>query len=307
MKTRQRGVAIIIAMTVVAMAALAAVAIVASQSTWARHSELAADHVQAQILVRAGVDWTRAVLSDDRHLSNVDHLSEPWALRLPPIPVENGNVEGYIEDQQGLFNLNNLVTDGKVNLIQLANFRRLLSLLSLSPEIADALVDWMDADSELFSLDGAEDEYYAAMPSPDLAANQALADVDELERVRGFDAAVLARLRPFVTALPPSTPGTSVNANTASAEILAAVVDGMDLDSARALVAQRNRLYFRDAADIVSRLPRGASVGRDVLGVSSDYFKATLRATLGVTEASGTVLLARKTAGWPVIVWGKYL
>ena len=48
----------------------------------------------------------------------------------------------------------------------------------------------------------------------------------ELALVRGFDDGVRARLRPFVTALPRFT---AVNANTASPEVLAAVVEGLGL------------------------------------------------------------------------------
>jgi general secretion pathway protein K len=141
-------VAIVLAMSVVALAAMAATAMMVTQSTWSRQSELAAAHVQAQTLVQAGVDWSRAVLSDDRRRSNIDHLGEPWALRLPPMSVESGELAGYIEDQQGLFNLNNLVRDGKVNLAQLAHFQRLLSTLGLPVALADTLADWLDADSE---------------------------------------------------------------------------------------------------------------------------------------------------------------
>ena len=61
MRSRQRGVAIVLAMSVVALAAMAAVGILVSQSTWARHSELASGHAQAQQLARAGIDWARAV------------------------------------------------------------------------------------------------------------------------------------------------------------------------------------------------------------------------------------------------------
>ena len=78
----QRGVAVVLAMGVAALAAMAATAMMLSQSTWARHSELSTDRIQAQLVVKAGVDWARAVLSDDRRSSTVDHLGEPWALRL---------------------------------------------------------------------------------------------------------------------------------------------------------------------------------------------------------------------------------
>ena len=303
MRVRQQGVAIVLAMSVVALAALAATAMMVTQSTWSRQVELTAGHGQAQLLIQAGLDWARAVLSDDRRSSNVDHLGEPWALQLPPIPVENGSLVGHIEDQQGKFNLNNLLKGGKVNLAQLAHFRRLLSILALPPALADALADWIDADNEPQPQDGAEDAYYLSLQPPYLAANRLLIDVAELALVRGFDDNVRARLRPFVTALPRFT---AVNANTASPEVLAAVVEGLDLDGARALIAQRERAYFRNWSDFFNQLPPGLIVPTENISVSSDYFIATTRITIGGAQARGSALLARENAGWPAVVWRKY-
>jgi general secretion pathway protein K len=303
MSAKQRGVAIVLAMGVVALAAMAATAMMLAQSTWARESELTADHVQAQALIQSGVDWSRAVLGDDRRSNSVDHLGEPWALRLPPMPVENGELTGDIADQQGLFNLNNLVKGGQVNLAQLAHFQRLLSLLGLPSALAGALVDWIDSDSEPQPQGGAEDETYLALRPPYLAANQPLTDLAELALVRGFDDGVRARLRPFVTALPSFT---AVNANTASPEVLAAVVQGLGLDGARALVAQRERAYFRDLPDLLGQLPMGVLVATEDISFSSDYFMATLRVSVGGAQARGVALLARgNTGGWPAIVWRK--
>ena len=294
--------AIVLAMGVVALAATAATAIMITQSTWSRESELTTDHVQAQAVIQAGVDWSRAVLGNDRRSNSVDHLGEPWALRLPPMPVENGELASYIEDQQGLFNLNNLVKGGKVNLAQLAHFQRLLFLLGLPTELAGALVDWIDADSEPQPQGGAEDDFYLALQPPYLAANRPLTDVVELALVRGFDDGVRARLRPFVTALPRFT---AVNANTASPEVLAAVVEGLGLDSARAIVAQRERAYFRSFDEFFRQLPPGLIVLTENISVSSDYFMVTLRVTIAGARARGLVLLAREDAGWPAIVWRK--
>ncbi|UCF74369.1 MAG: type II secretion system minor pseudopilin GspK [Betaproteobacteria bacterium] len=304
MKTRQRGVAIVLAMGVVAFAAMAATAIMVSQSTWSRRAELTASHVQAQAVLQAGADWARALLSDDRRISNLDHLGEPWALKLPPMRVENGELLGKIEDQQGAFNLNNLVTEGKINLTQLATFRRLLAILGLPDELGDALADWIDEDNQPQPRSGAEDAYYLSLDPPYLAANRPLTDVDELALVRGFDVNVRARLRPYVAALPGSRP---VNVNTASPEVLAAVIEGLDLGGAEVLVAQRDRAYYRSVDDFVRRLPSGTEPGANQLSVSSDYFLATLRVTIGGAQARGKALLARGAAGWPAIVWRKYL
>jgi general secretion pathway protein K len=274
MKTRQRGVAVVLAMGVVALAAIAAAAMLASASTWSRHAELSAEHVQAQALVQAGVDWSRALLYDDRRLSNVDHLGEPWAMRLPPVPVDNGELAGQINDQQAAFNLNNVFSGGKPSPPQVLQLRRLLQILGLPEALADSYV----------------------------AAGRPLTDSAELALLPGFDEAVRARLRPFVTALPRFT---AVNVNTASPEVLAAVVEGLDLDAARELVAQRGRAYFRNRAEFLAQLPPGAVAGND-LATASEFFQANVRVTIGAAQARGSALLQRVGSGWPVVVWRKY-
>ena len=303
MRDRQQGVAIVLALTVVALAALAVTAMMVSQSIWSRRVELTAAHAQARQLVQAGLDWGRAVLSDDRRTSTVDYLGEPWALRLPPIPVDNGSLTGRIEDQQGKFNLNNLLKGGKLDLAQLDHFRRLLAILGLPPALAGSLADWIDADSEPQPQGGAEDAYYLSLPSPHLAANRPLIDVAELALVRGFDDGVRARLRPFVTALPRFTP---VNVNTAPPEVIAAMIDGLSLDDARVLVARRDQAYFHNLPDFFGQLPQGLNVPPNNLSVSSDFFLVTMQVTIGAAQARGVALLDRENDGWPAIIWRKY-
>lgn len=280
MRTKQRGIAIVLAMGVVALAALTASAMITSQSTWSRQLELTAGRAQAQYLLQGGLDWARALLSDDYRASTVDHLGEPWAMRLPPIVVENGNLVGHIEDQQARFNLNNLLKNGRLNAAQLAAFRRLLPILAMPLTLADSLAEWFEA------------------------GGRPLVDVAELAVVPGFDDGVRTRLRLFVTALPRYT---AVNPNTATPEVLAAVIEGLGLDEARTLVAQRERAYFRNYAEFFGQLPRGLTVPTENIALNSDYFLATLRVTIGGAQARGVALLARgKAGGWPAIVWRKY-
>lgn len=304
MNARPNGVAIVLAMGVVAMAAMAATAIMITQSTWSRASELEAGHMQAQVVLQAGVDWSRAVLTYDLRMGDVDHLGEPWALRLPAMPVENGELIGFIEDQQARFNLNNLVKNGKVSPAQLACFQRLLATLELPAALAYTLADWIDTDSELQPQGGAEDATYLAMPAPYLAANRPLIDLGELALVQGFNEGVIARLRPFVSALPRFT---AINANTASAEVLAAVIEELGLDGARDLVARRDQAYFRSFDEFFKQLPPGLVVPTENITVSSSFFLATLRVTIADAQARGAALLLREATGWPAVVWHKTL
>jgi general secretion pathway protein K len=298
----QRGAAIIVAMGVLALAAIAATAIVSTQSVWAREHEIRAAHAQARALTRGGLDWARAVLADDRRTSRVDHYGEAWAVRVPAMTYENAEVGGEIVDQQGLFNLNNLVRDGAVSLPHLRQFRRLLDVLALSPHLADALVDWLDRDFEPRGANGAEDRYYQALESPYLAANAPIADMTELALVRGFDDATRARLQPFVTALPKRT---SVNVNTAPPEVLSAVIEDMDLSEARALAAQRELAWFRDLADFTRALGPAHTIAPQDISVSSDYFAAVIYARVGDARARADAMLAREDAGWPDVLWRK--
>jgi general secretion pathway protein K len=298
----QRGVAIVLAMGIAAIAAMAATAMMMSQSLWVRHSELSSDRTQAQLVVKAGVDWARAVLSDDRRSSTVDHLGEPWALRLPPMPVENGKLAGHIDDQQGRYNLNNLVRNGQVNSAQLAHFQKLLSILGLPAALADTLADWLDADNEPQPRGGAEDAEYLALATPYLAANRPLSDVAELALVKGYDEDVRKRLAPFVTALPRFTP---VNANTAPPEVLTAVISGLSLIEARSLASRRDRTYARDRSEFRRLLPPDTTFADEDITVSSDFFLARVQVTMGSSQASGSALLVRQGNTWPVVVWRK--
>ena len=83
-------------------------------------------------------------------------------------------------------------------------------------------------------------------------------------------------------------------------------VDGLDLDDARALVAQRERAYFRNLAEFIVQLPAGAAVDGHDITTGSDYFMASVRVTIGGAQARGAALLARDAASWPAVVWRRY-
>jgi general secretion pathway protein K len=200
-------------------------------------------------------------------------------MRLPPVPLDNGELAGQIDDQQGLFNLNNLVRGAAADPGHVAQFRRLLEILGLPDALAEAVRDRR------------------------LQLERPLIDIDELAAVPGFDAAVRARLRPFVTALPRFT---ALNVNTAPPEVLAAVVRDLDLDDARALTAQRSRAYFRNLTEFLAQLPPGAVADGNDVATASQFFQANVRVTIGEAQARGSALLARAQAGWPTVVWRKY-
>ncbi|BAN35149.1 general secretion pathway protein K [Sulfuricella denitrificans skB26] len=301
---RERGVALITVILIVALAASMAAFMAWQQQIWVRQVENLRDQAQAQAVARAAIDWARAVLADDARNNNVDHLGEKWASVLAPLPVENGQVTGSVADQQGLFNLNNLVRNGKASQTDLAIFQRLLELLALPVNLANAVVDWIDADSETTYPGGAEDFDYLAMDPSYRAANRMMVEVGNLYRVKGFAPEMVERLRPFVTALPEPTP---VNVNTAPAEVLAALFQDMSLGDAKALVEARKSSYFQDQADFRAHLPatKVTQIRDNDFSVNSRYFMVTSLANFGRAQSGYKALLARQGEKWPVVVWKK--
>jgi len=298
---RQQGVAIITAILIVALAASTASFIAWQQHLWIRQAENLQDQAQARTVARAGVDWARALLGDDLRQNAVDHLGEDWAVGVAGMPVEEGRISGNIADQQGLFNLNNLVRDGRASELDVEEFRRLLKLLELPPELADAVTDWIDADNDTRHPGGAEDIDYLRLEPAYRAANRPLTEVGGLIRVKGFDDAMVKRLRPYVTALPRYT---DLNVNTAPAEVLAAAIADLPLNEARDLVEARKGAHFKDKADFRARLPGHVKQLRlDDLNVRSQYFLATSRAAFGRVRVGFQVLLERDGAAWPRLVW----
>lgn len=305
MKRRQSGVAAITAILIVAVAASAATYMLAQQSATLNQAALVASRAQADLFAQAGLDWARGILAQDARSSSIDSLDEGWAQPIAGLPVERALVSGAIDDAQARFNLNNLVKDAKRSDADVKIFQRLLEVLGLNPELAWAVVDWIDVDGDLASPSGAEDPYYLGLPRPYRAANQAMVQVEELYRVRGFDAATVEKLRPFVTALPTRT---AVNANTASVEILAAVIPELSLDDARAIVQSRRARPFRDAGDLASRLKKAspASLANDI-GVSSQNFMVRILVAQDDVNVATEALVARGNNATTAIIWRRSL
>ena len=304
-RTRESGVAAITAVLIVAVAASAVALMLAQESATLDQATLVTSRAQADEYAQAGVDWARGVLAQDAQSgSAVDSLDEGWAQPMAALPVERAVVSGDIADEQGKFNLNNLVVAGHRSDDDVAIFRRLLVSVGLPAELSDAVVDWIDADSELASGAGAEDSYYLSLPRPYRAANQPMSQVEELYRVKGFDAAAVAKLTPYVTALPAAS-RTTINANTAPALVLAAVLPTIPREAIDAVVAKRIKKPFTTTTEISQWIaaidPRATTTALDV---KSGFFSVRVHVAQDDVEL-GTEALVERTAdaGKPAATW----
>ena len=171
---RSKGVALITAVLITAAIAIAAVAMAAQQTLDTRRTANIIDGDRSYVFALGVESWAMQILMRDRRNNQTDNLHEDWALRLPPITVEGAVVTGHIEDMQGRFNLNNLVKDDKVSPLDMQRFQRLLTVLGFDPNLADAVVDWIDTDSDVTQPAGAEDPQYLRATVPYRAANRPL-------------------------------------------------------------------------------------------------------------------------------------
>ena len=294
------GAAIILAMLIAALAAAVAVTVFADQQRWSRTVEHRRDQVQAQALVMAGVQWARQILDNDARHSDLDHLREPWAVPLPPIPLDNGEIRGAIVDAQARLNINALGDTGTSADIERQRIARLFAQRGGPTAALDAIADWIDTDA-LVRESGAEDAFYAAQPVPGLPADAPFVRVAELAPVKGVTARSLAAITPFTSALPAATP---VNVNTAPPEVLATIVDGLDTERLAALIADRATKPFASVSDFRSRLPKGASLSSEsALAVRSSNFYVTVEARQGETLARARALLRRSAGAPTAVVW----
>ncbi len=247
-----RGVALITAVLITALAGSVAAGLAWDSALDMRRTTVMLYRDQAVLVAMGAESWLQAILRQDLEDSETDHLGEVWASELPGLPIDGGEVFGYVEDLQGRFNINNLVGDnGQIDEPSLEQFRRLLLALGLDPRIAGIAADWIDADQEAEFPDGAEDSIYTGFIPPYRTANQMLSSASELAALEGIDKASLDILLPHVVALPGRT---AVNVNTATGPVLQSLSEDMTAADVERLLEERADAGFADMVNTFSSL-----------------------------------------------------
>jgi general secretion pathway protein K len=296
MSTRgtQRGVAILTAMLVVTIGTIIAVNLLWQATLDLRRTEAALAADQGLMFVQGAEAWAADILRQDQVDSpDSDHLGEPWATELPPLPVDGGVITGRLEDLQARFNLNNLIdVEGREDERSRLQLERLLTSLELDPALAGLIVDWLDPDVETHFPSGGEDAVYADTDPQYRTPNSMITTPSELLAVRGFDAESYAKLAPYVTALPI---GTKLNVNTASAVLLASLSDDLDSSTAESLIEERAEAEFVDIDATFEGLVEPETLRR-IDGVTQ-HFLLTATVTLGTNQLTMRSVLQRDASG----------
>jgi general secretion pathway protein K len=278
----QRGAALLLAMVILTLVTTLAAGMVWQQ--WRAIEVEAAERARAQAvwILNGALDWARLILREDARTPGTDHLGEPWAVPLAEarlstfLAADRSNtsddsgieafLSGSIEDAQSRYNLRNLLnSDGTIADDQVRVLQRLCATAGLPPGLAMTIAS------------GLRD----ARPGGDAAAAPISPRTVAQLAWLGIDAATIERLRPWVELLPAPPGGrTKINLNTAPREVLAAVIEGMDLGSAQRLVQHRERNPFKKLEDVLE-VVRQEQIDPRTMDVKSEFFIVRGRLRLG--------------------------
>ena len=290
----QRGAALLTAMIIVVLIVTLASSMVWQQ--WRAVQVEVAERARSQSawILSGALDWARLILREDARGTAVDHLGEPWAVPLAEarlstfLAADKNNTDdgpeaflsGSITDAQSRYNVTNLVDQAKgiVDPLEFAAFERLCQNLGVDSSVASLVAS------------GLRDALAPAGSGSNANAPLLPQSVAQLSWL-GVDAASLELLAPYIVVLPVVT---EVNVNTASAEVLVAVIKGNDHATAERLLQVRQRTPFEDMAKFAAQVPSLAPLAaRPLLSVKSDFFEVRGRLRLSDRVLEETSLLRR--------------
>lgn len=227
LRRRANGVALVVALLVVALATILVAALLdRGELAYARtRNALRAEQADAYAHGLEAYAIEALMLPRD----GPDTNQSRWAQPLPLQEVPGGGLGASLHDRNGCFNLNNLAPDQAAQ--WRAVFARLLAALALDPRLGEPIEHWLDP----AQATGAGANAWLGGAVPYRAHGGAFSHVSELRLVRGVDAATYARLAPHVCVLPP---GTRLNVNTATVPLLQALAGVGEAPATAALGAQ---------------------------------------------------------------------
>ena len=287
---------------------------------------------QAQYILKAATSFGRAGLATSASTSKIDTLQDIWAQPIPKSNILNDiQMSGYIIDEQGKFNINDLVSQGMINKTVVKQFETLLDYLNLPSGIALATAQYMA--SPVYQND-IMNQYTMNIPSY-RPAGRPLIDISELTLVKGIKSEWVYKLSNYITAIPqkidysnesgasmgnntpnkePTSTGTTqINVNTASAEVISAK-SGIPLTVSQRLITYRVNTPFNNSNDVLTFLSSngvqisrgsGSQIQLDTLVTSSQYFTIHAIVDDGDYEFKMVSMVFRlnRSGQWPQILW----
>ena len=302
-RSRQRGIALLVAILLVAIGTIIAAALAYENAMTARRSAatFALDQTilvgeAAEALAAWGLREVRK--TDPSHI----YIGQGWDKPQGPFEVVPGvMLTAQLEDVSGRFNLNSLVnSDGTPNKVAVAAFQQLLVNLQMEPMWAGYLVDWIDQDATPQNPDGAEDSVYMGQQPPYRTPNMYITSTTEILALPGFGRDRYKKLAPYIVALPIDA---KINICTAPGPVLDAFIPGRVEFGQDADALQKNReqaaACFPTQAEYQQSFesPQQYSQAQSMFAQTSSYFRLTSFVTIDTAEFNLYSLLLMDQTG----------
>jgi general secretion pathway protein K len=347
MQRRQRGVAVVTALLLTTLAISIVASLFWQQQVQVRSMENQRLQLQTQWIERGALDWAALVLQQDRQ-DNAQYtsLDQIWATPLAETRLDqyierervqgeryDATLSGSMIDACSRYNLFNLASGGAPDKPQVEVFQRLLKNLQIDPELAARTAYFVAASQGLAKVSngtvsggggsggGGAGTGDTSGGTGDTGGDTAggaqgqssqkpptvmkLVQLDDLLAIPGWTPELVQKLRPFAIVLPANT---SVNVNTAPAEVLASLAPGLSLMTANSLVARRKQAPYKDANQFSNEAMHGQGDLPVAATVRSDWFLVEShirldRASLNVEALVSRVMAPALKQIGPHVVW----
>lgn len=302
---RERGAAVVSALIVVAIVAALTTSLFQRQTASTRRVENEMARVQARAMLAGGIDWARLVVRDHGRREPTTRGDQIWATPVLDTRIERPGDDrvavfsGGVQDEQGKYNLYNLARNGVPQPEQEEILRRLLGTLQLPDTLAAQIIDIVvTAQPPALAADAPNNP---ARPGPQARAPLPRG-VDEVAALLGLEPPMRNALRRTMTLLPSAT---TVNVNTAPAEVIAALVPGLSLAQARAMAGERDRgNWFNNTGDFANRLAgTGVKTPAPSVSTNSAWFMASGTVVYERARVSMQALMRSAPPAAPETIW----
>ena len=308
---RQRGAALIIVLLLAATLSFLVLALVAATTQSVRRSGGAAIRGELLWRVSSAEIIAKAAIAE---AFRVNAQGGPALTRAHPlfsqqldIPFTNGAGAIIFADASRCFNVNSL-RDSAGDEGAAAEFAAMLIATGLSDadarSLAGVVKDWIDEDA-VQEIGGAEDGFYASLPTPYRTGGVFVASVSELRAMKGVTGGLYGAVSPFLCALP-TIDATIVNINALRREdapLLTGITGGVvDPVTAADLIEDRPPGGWTNIDQFLA-LPVFQDEDFDSQGLSArisvtpHYIEAVAGATVNEIDMSVRLLFATNESG----------
>ena len=286
----QRGVALLVAIVIFAIATTVAAAVTYSKAMSARR---AAANFTLEAALQAGMaaEALASVALEDAASRNQITLVQDWAQEQPPLEIPDTGIwiQAKVEDLSGRFNLNSLVkwdqaqNDFIEDTHQLEVFRTLLGFLDIDARYADLLLDWIDPNIAPYQSGGGEDTLYLSQTPPYRPPNTFIRHTSELLALPDFGRENYQKIAPFVTALPYDE---RVNTCTARGFVLDAVLNEIEFSDETLLQQNRKNGCFPEPRVFINSITDATrkQLVENTVKETSNWFRLRTQVRIGTAD-----------------------